>query len=237
MIVRKQDGSLLLIRQPDHAALAGRVMTAWRADGLPARSSRDLVLLATTEHDNGWREVDREPMRDQASGRPLDFIGAPRPARLGVWPRGISRVAEVSAYAGALVAQHALTIYDRFSARADWRPFFDLARGQRNRLLGLPPDDAPPPSFVRDYDIVRLGDLISLVFCNAWDEPVETRGYRIAVVASNVVISPDPFGGATVALSVSARVVPDCAYESDAALAEAFRNAEVIEVRGSAAGG
>ena len=74
MIVRSDLGSLLLITQPDHAHLAGRIMA--RALALQAHPRRDSILLAVTEHDNGWAEPDAEPIIGP-SGDVADFISAP----------------------------------------------------------------------------------------------------------------------------------------------------------------
>ena len=58
MIVAPVDGGLRLITQPDHAALAGRVMGEWRAGGLPTHPRRESILRAVAAHDDGWLEVD-----------------------------------------------------------------------------------------------------------------------------------------------------------------------------------
>ena len=73
MIVRQHDSSLLLITQPDHAALAARVMQHWVANGLPDHPHRSSILHAIAEHDNGWQEVDAAPLVD-AAGRIADFV-------------------------------------------------------------------------------------------------------------------------------------------------------------------
>ena len=113
MILRPNGSSQLLITQPDHAALAARVMRQWRADGLLQSPRLPSILLAVEEHDNGWREVDTAPLVDASTGRVLDFIGAPEEIRRPVWPRGVDRLADTP-YAAALVAQHALHIYRRY---------------------------------------------------------------------------------------------------------------------------
>ena len=113
MIVRSDGTAQLLITQPDHAALAGRIMECWAADAFAAAPRRTEILLAIAEHDNGWREVDGAPLVDAATGRVLDFIHAPDAVRQGVWPRGVERLAHAP-YAAALVAQHALEIYARY---------------------------------------------------------------------------------------------------------------------------
>src|SRR5215213_8305992 len=91
MIVRRDPTHLLLITQPDHAALAAAVMDAWRHP-LPDAPVRDVVLLATREHDNGWYEEDAAPLVDETTGRILDFMTAPDSVRQGIWPRAVERL-------------------------------------------------------------------------------------------------------------------------------------------------
>ena len=90
---------------------------------LATRSRRDAILHAVAEHDNGWAEEDAAPRVDPATGQIFDFVSAPAGIRQAVWPRGIARLAD-DPWAAALVAQHAITIYDRFRPREPWRPFF-----------------------------------------------------------------------------------------------------------------
>ena len=74
MILRPAGPDQLLITQPDHAALAARIMEHWRADGLPQSPRRAAILRAIEQHDNGWDEIDIAPIVDRATGRILDFI-------------------------------------------------------------------------------------------------------------------------------------------------------------------
>ncbi|MGQ0642746.1 MAG: DUF3891 family protein [Gemmatimonadaceae bacterium] len=60
MIVRQLPGTLLLIRQPDHAALARRIMQRWA--GIDAAERRESILRATGEHDHGWGEPNVAPV-------------------------------------------------------------------------------------------------------------------------------------------------------------------------------
>src|SRR5262245_9095214 len=123
----------MLIAQPDHAALAARIMSAWRADGLPASSRREVILFATHHHDDGWLDVDATPLVS-AAGELLDFVNAPEPVRLGLWPRAVERL-EATPYAAALVAQHALHIYESYRAKGQASGFFAEMESLRERHL------------------------------------------------------------------------------------------------------
>jgi hypothetical protein len=224
MIVRDDGSSFLLITQPDHARLARDIVAAARTEPALQGEHRDTVLLATLEHDNGWLEVDAEPTIDPATGRPCDFINGPAHVKHELWPRGIRRVARTNPRAGALIAQHALTVYNYREAEREWRPFFGSITALRDDLLEQvgAADGAAREAFDRQYRCVRLGDLLSLQFCNGWTDPHETFGYRATLDGARLLVTPDPFGGGVVALRVMARRIPARRYTSDADLRAAM---------------
>jgi len=214
MIVRPLGDSLLLITQPDHAHLAGKVMA--RATALAQHPRRDAILLAIREHDNGWAEPDAEPIIG-SSGDVADFIAAPVAVRQGVWPRAVQHLASES-WAAALVAQHAVTVYDRFRSDDAWTQFFTDMTALRDKLLGrgaLGLDD-----LVADYAFVRLGDLISLTFCTGWTTAQHYAEWTVRRDEATVLVTPDPFGGEAVSLDIAGTEIPRRTYESDRDLRE-----------------
>jgi hypothetical protein len=235
MIVRPDIDDLLLVTQPDHAALAGAIMDAWRADGLLDHPWRDTLLLPTREHDGGWSEPDAAPLVDPASGAPYDFLEAPVPVRQAVWPRGVARLVEAHPYAAALVARHALTVLRRERDRAEWRSFFEtMERAETDALAHA--TGAERAGWPADYRFLFLGDLVSLVFCNGWTQPFEAEGYRIILTQAGIRVTPDPFGGRAVPLAVRARRIPARRYGSDADLRDALAATPAVMLRGVAQG-
>jgi hypothetical protein len=244
MIVRSADGVLHLIRQPDHAALARRIMERWAP--LHGAERRQSILLAVEEHDNGWNEPDTHPAIDPASGRVFDFISLPTLAKQAVWPRGVARLAEEDAWAAALVAEHALTIYGRFHADAEWTGFFAMMTATRDTLVRQ--SGRTPAQLTHDYGYVRIGDLLSLVFCNLWQEEQTYDRWRFRLREGLegheghegreglVAVTPDPFAGRPVPISVTAREIPDVPYDSDAALQAAIRISPRITLHGLVSG-
>jgi hypothetical protein len=234
LIVRTDSDHLLLITQPDHAALSAAIMARWRRDGLPAHPRREWLLLATREHDAGWAEVDAAPIVDPGSGRLLDFVHAPDAVRQAVWPRGIERLAHTP-YAAALVAQHALHVYRDNRPNPAWQPFLarieDLRAKQLRLIAPLTLDD-----LATDYFFVRMGDLVSLFFANNWTGPQREGDYSIRVQGRQVTITPDPFDGGTVPLSLPARRLPDRAYLSSADAAAALAAAPTVTLNAVAVG-
>lgn len=226
MIVRTLPDSIQLVTQPDHAQLAGRIME----DCLPLamHPRRASILLAAAEHDNGWIEEDAAPAVD-ADGRVVDFVTAPLSVRHGVWPRAIARLAG-DPWAAALVAQHAITVYDRFRVEPEWSTFFaemEAARDAMVRASGLPLDE-----IATDYPYVRLADLISLTFCVGWTEPQRFEGYTVSRAASRITVTPEIFAGKTIPMSVPAIEISNQPYSSSAQLHAAIAHGRSVTVTG-----
>ena len=228
MIVRLLPKATQLITQPDHARLAGQIMA--RSSGLRNHPRRESILLAISEHDNGWQEEDAAPSVDAESGAVVDFVRAPLALRHRVWPRGVARLAPDS-WAAALVAHHAITVYDRFRADRAWDAFFAEMEAARARML-----QATAGAFddlAADYVHVRLGDLISLAFCSGWTDEQRFDPWTVRLHADIVRVTPDPFGGAIVPLHITAREVPGRFFESAGALSDALRTATHVDLVGT----
>jgi hypothetical protein len=227
MIVQRHPHTLLLMTQPDHARLAGRLMRHWRP--LQQSPRRDEILLAIDEHDNGWREPDAAPSVDPTSGRLYDFVTAPAAVRQGVWPRAIERL-QHTAWAAALVAEHAITVYDRYRSDPEWADFFANLERSRDRLLtqaGRSHD-----KLAADYPFVRIGDLLSLMFCNRWDQ--ETfGGWTFMRDDNHLMVTPDALDEQRIPFSITARRIPDRTYGSDDDLRDTLRDAPEVTLEGT----
>jgi hypothetical protein len=233
VIVRPTELSFTLITQPDHAALAWRIMEHWVADGLPVAEHRAPILNAILQHDNGWQEVDMAPIRADDGGV-LDFVTTPIDVRQAVWPRGIEWLAPTP-MAAALVAEHAINIYSRYREDAAWTSFFSQMTELRARFAGAA--DVSLEEITEDYFFLRAADLLSLTFCNGWTDVQHLRNYSFRLDDRVMMIQPDPFAGATVPLDVPARVLPRRDYASAAELADAWAASSRVTVSGVLRGG
>jgi Protein of unknown function (DUF3891) len=230
MIVRSSLRHLLLITQPDHARLARRIME--RCVPLAAHPRRDVILHAIQEHDNGWSEEDASPTVNSSTGEIVDFVNAPAEVRQRVWTRGVARLAD-DPWAAALVAQHAIVIYDRFHSDAAWAPFFDAMRLERDSMIratGGAPDDLRS-----DYEFVRLADLTSLTFCTGWTGE-QRFGDWVVQLSGTRVFTPDVFGGAEIPIDIVANDIANRRFSSNDELREALRGAATRTLRGTVVG-
>lgn len=220
-----------LITQPDHARLSRVVME--HAVGLAGHPRRDWVLSAVGEHDNGWAEEDASPTVDPDTGAVVDFVHAPLAVRHRVWPRGVARLA-ATPWAAALVAQHAVTVYDRFRSDAAWTTFFERMEAERDAMRRT--SGRPAADLADDYAYVRLGDLMSLTFCTGWTEPQTFELWTVERSGERVTVTPDPFGGVTIPIAIAGVEIRDGPFASDDELRQAIAAGKRVTLRGEVAG-
>lgn len=96
----------LLISQVEHARLAAQLAHPWRQGDLPKFAFRPSLLAAIEHHDDGWRDWERHPGVDAASGLPRNFTEMPLPDSLDIWRQSIARCALIDHFAGWLVSGH-----------------------------------------------------------------------------------------------------------------------------------
>jgi hypothetical protein len=229
MIVRTLPDSIQLITQPDHAHLAGCVIG--HTPALATHPRRDSILRAAIGHDNGWIEPDAAPSVLPGTGRIADFINAPAEVRQGVWPRGVATLSD-DPWAAALVAQHAIAVYDRFQSDPVWMPFFERMAGIRNGFIEQAARSLE--DLRKDYWFVRLADLMSLSFCTGSTDRFPHGDSSVQFTGTRVVVTPDVFGGITVPIAIEAVVLPNRMFESDADLRAAIAAGGRTTIHGEA---
>jgi len=116
MIVQQTNDPMLVIRQTDHAILAGFFAREWGNDLFPRPEPFSSFCLAAAEHDNGWQEWEMAPGVDPKSFAPYTFMSVPTDEHVLLYQRGIDRVVKSDLYAGLLVASHCTGLYDRAKA-------------------------------------------------------------------------------------------------------------------------
>jgi len=116
LIIREQGDQLLLIRQTDHAFLAGFLAKEWGNDEFLRPEPFESFCLAVGEHDNGWSEWELQPALDEKSRMPYSFMSVPTDEHISLYQRGIERLVKVDHYAALLVSMHCVGLYDRARA-------------------------------------------------------------------------------------------------------------------------
>lgn len=187
MIIQDQGAQLVVIRQTDHARLAGFFARQW-GNGLFTRPEPfESFCVAAEEHDNGWREWEFLPSVDPATFAPYTFMSIPTEEHIALYQRGLERLVKADLYAGLLGCVHCEQLYDHthatipgYSAKyvkaSEMKPvnsFIERLRLQKLRLkvdLRGQPDMKPfVDDKLLDANAKRLEalDRLSLYFCMA----------------------------------------------------------------------
>jgi hypothetical protein len=116
MILLERVDHVLVIRQTDHAMLAGFLAHEWGNAAFARPELFESFCLATREHDNGWTEWEMTPQLDPKTRLPYTFMSIPTEEHLAIYRRGIERIVKVDPYAGLLVSMHCAGLYDRARA-------------------------------------------------------------------------------------------------------------------------
>lgn len=116
MILQEQGDQLVIIRQTDHAVLAGFFAREWGNELFKRPEPFESFRLAVTEHDNGWREWELAPQIDPKTRLPYSFMSLPTEEHMQLYQRGIERIVKADRYAGLLVSLHCAGLYDRARA-------------------------------------------------------------------------------------------------------------------------
>jgi hypothetical protein len=116
MIIQEQGDQLILIRQTDHAMLAGYFARALGNKSFSRPEPFESFCLAAAEHDNGWNEWELLPQIDPKTFTPYNFMSIPTEEHIALYQRGIERVVRADRYAGLLVSMHCAGLYDRTRA-------------------------------------------------------------------------------------------------------------------------
>ncbi len=116
MIVQEQDSQLVVIRQTDHAMLAGFLARHWGNAMFRRPEPFASFCLAAAEHDNGWTEWEMNPEVDSVAFTPYTYLSIPTAEHMELYRRGIERLVKANHYAGLLASLHSANLYDKTRA-------------------------------------------------------------------------------------------------------------------------
>jgi hypothetical protein len=115
-LILQQTDPITVVRQTDHAFLAGFFAREWGNDQFQRPEPFTSFCLAAAEHDNGWQEWELAPGVDPRTFAPYSFMTVPTEEHISLYQRGIERILKADLYAGILVISHCMGLYDRTRA-------------------------------------------------------------------------------------------------------------------------
>jgi hypothetical protein len=166
VIHRADPEGTLLIGQPAHAWLSGRMARAWK---WPFHPWED-VCLAAEQHDIGMAAWDARPELDHGTGLPYSFSSMPRDTHVGLWREASRLVLPQGRYPALLVSLHGTGLYERYvpADQLEAEPTRSYLEAERSFQDAMRRSLAPDQADVDDaVALVRCWDSISLFLCTA----------------------------------------------------------------------
>lgn len=251
MIVRRVEGSWVLIRQIDHAAHAGQLSRAWKAGPFGGEQITDSLQEATTRHDLGWTEADEDPRIDPKTGAPSNFTRIDEGRHTAFYAGAVRTIAESDPGAAYLVSLHASGLYSRRYGWSGLKPVDWLSIGEAGRRLleserayratlseQLSPAEAEFEVLWRGYMLLETFDFLSLLTCLGVDsegcgpvpsEPGQWTALDVRRLGPwEVALDPWPFGESSLVVPVPARRLGQEKFSSDEDMRRALAAAEEV---------
>lgn len=169
MIHRADADGTLLIGQPAHAWLSGRMARAW---AWPFHPWED-VCLAAEQHDIGMAAWDGRPELDPDTGLPYSFDSMPREMHVGLWREAARLVLPQGRYPALLVSLHGTGLYERHTPadQLELEPTRSYLAAEREFQTAMRRSLEAEPADVDDAAaLIRCWDWISLFLCTASSE-------------------------------------------------------------------
>lgn len=248
MIIREGERHLEIIRQTDHARLAGQIASCWDEEYFWGPNPREEVLFAIAQHDNGWMEWEEAPVICPETGLPYPFTGMPAGDLLGIWSRGPHRFVAQHPYASLLLSLHGVYLLsNRYRHGLDDPLDREMIRVylleekafQRSLIKQLGLEEVPDKkvALLRNYRLLQLCDWLSLVVCCPipsatlldkvpLKEEGETTIYLHLAQDKDLEMKPFPLKK-PLTTSVPVYRLPKKYYHNDDEFLEAWQNAEV----------
>ena len=251
LVVKEPSGELVLIRQPDHAAMCAQLARAWRRPAAVPPRLWQVLLQAVSHHDDGWLDTERRPLLDEARC-PLDFKAMPTERHVAIWRRGVATAQSDNPFAALLVAMYARLLYttiappDTDDAHCAQTLIDELTDTIDDciRLLRAGDDDqrcaVEPPNLLVAQRLFAIFDSLPLALAGAidWFDQTEPLAFgdRESTLQlardgrTTVRVQPWPFEQDQVALTAAAFRSERTRFDSSADLAQYLTRTPPIEL-------
>lgn len=255
IVVAEPDGSLLVVRQDEHAELAAQMARCWRRPVCLPEGVWERFLRAVRQHDAGWKMCERFPALDPATGSPYDFIRLPTMQHTAIWRRSIDLAEQTDAYVALLVAQHARYLYTTHARETDPQEQRQVqiflnetaaridgyirkleAGSQEDRQACEPHNLAVAARLLRAFDYASL----SLLGAVPWtglceklrfgDQEANLRVRRLPDQPMYLRVEPWPFESERVNLRARAQRLKRTQFADSADLVESLSGAQAVEL-------
>lgn len=159
MIVREEPDAYMLVKQHDHALIAGEFAKHWRERPRPFAPT----LYAIDNHDVAWQELDLSVRWNEEAGKPYSFVDYPTGPKLRAYGHGIDRVEGRDPYAACLCSMHYASLVQRVEGAAGAR-FVEAETRRQAKIKGVMSDEGLR-NLEHNLRFLQLCDGLSLFVC------------------------------------------------------------------------
>ncbi len=256
IVIDEPSGSLLLVRQPDHAKTCVQLANQWRQPIICDAGMWGRFIAAVGRHDDGWCNVEQMPAVDH-TGRPVGFKSIATTKHVMVWQQSIELALGDDKYAALIIALHARWLYTHVSQNSDEdrrvaQAFVGSVTSQIDGLIevlshgnSIPRKAISPRSLAGITRLLGFFDTLSLTLLGAitWfakskklffgnqQGAVEvTRGDGTSEGQDIIYLTPWPLNVEQMVLSTRAVRLPMQRFDDSQVLTECMANQQAIDL-------
>ena len=256
IVIDEPSGSLLLVRQPDHAKTCVQLANQWRQPIICDACVWEHFISAVGRHDDGWCNVEKMPAVDH-TGRPVGFKSIATIEHVMVWQQSIELALRDDKYAALMIALHARWLYTHVSQNSDKdrrvaQAFVGNITSQIDGLLEvlshgnlIPREAISPRSLAEMARLLGFFDALSLallgaitwfvkseklVFGNQQDIVKVMRGDGTSKGQDIIYLKPWPFNMEQMVLSTHAIRLPMQRFDDSHVLAKCMANQQAFNL-------
>lgn len=259
MIIREpSNGELVIIGQTDHSRFVGQLAARWGNSEIPKPDPWESVVRAAIYHDYGWLTYETNPLINEESGEPYQFLQLPLLQRqLESYQWCVDWLAGTDIYSALIVSRHRTGLWKgRYGFINHPSGKYDLSKldaaivgliernesWQEQVMSALDPDQRK--KFPTNYRLLQVWDLLGLYFCcqepyNDYVDPIPTSyeredGVRMSLTPAGprqVKFEPYPFDERPLKTQIACKRVPQASFRDIAEFREAYFKApnELLE--------
>lgn len=254
MLHREEPAGLIVITQPTHAWVSGRLARVWGNEHFGSFAPTEEVCLGAEQHDIGWLLWENMPTLNPKTGYPHSFMEVPTPVHLDIWSGAKHLALRFGRYVALLVSLHGTGLYERYR---NWQKspessqivqeFLEHEYAFQEKLTATLCNDphyapyATPEVIKRNRSLVAIWDLLSLALCQGLRS--EQQFNRVPTASGEttltltpvdddsmqVKVAPWPFQQSEVTVVYEGRLLPE-KFTDEAAMRAALVSADWVTI-------
>jgi Protein of unknown function (DUF3891) len=164
MVVYQRKDEFVMVEQHNHALLSGQFASEWSDEYFEGEDRKADVIMAVTDHDRAWIDLDAHPLWNDSTQEPFSFIDYPSALKLPHYKQGIDSLEAENAYAALLCSMHYASFFNESTDPRE-QAYLNFELNRQNRIRKRIMD-------VKEYEcnfhfaLLKFCDRLSLYICH-----------------------------------------------------------------------